>query len=443
VTFLNFISKVFFELLEWLDHVLWSYVGFTLVVAFGLFFTIKTKGYQFQTLMHPIRLVRRLMQTSPQAKGTHPLSLYFASLGGSVGLGNVVAVVTVVTMGGPGGIFWLWVAAFAGMLIKYSEIYLGIKYRVANKKGGYDGGPMYYLANAFSSRWIPSLVAFLLCIYGVEVSQFLILTDTFSDGLGVDRHWIVMGLLALVFYGAMGGVSRLAKICSIMMPPFLIAYMGICLWVVVDHWGDFCGWLPVIFKSAFTGYGAIGGFAGSTFLLAAQYGTARAVYSGDIGIGYDSIIQSETKAQDASLQARLSILSLLNNTIICTLSCLVVLVSKLWITDAHLKPSDYVRTVLAGYIPYVDTFLLVAFFLIGFTTIMAYFVIGIKAARFLSPRFGERVYWVYALVAFPFFAYHDQREVMLLMTVSGGFLMIFNLLGIWKLRKNIQFDRHA
>lgn len=411
-----------------------------MVVFFGLFFTWITKGYQFRTLLRPVYLVKKLMQTSPQAAGTHPLSLYFASLGGSVGLGNVVAVVTVVTMGGPGGIFWLWVSAFAGMLIKYSEIYLGIKYRVPNRHGGYDGGPMYYLANAFSSRLIPVIVALLFCIYGVEVSQFLILTDSFTDHLQIDRHWVIFTLMALVFYGSLGGVSRLAKICSIMMPPFLIAYIGICGWVLIDHWSELCDWLPVIVKSAFTGYGAVGGFMGSTFLLSAQYGTARAVYSGDIGIGYDAIIQSETRAKDASLQARLSILSLLNNTIICSLSCLVVLVSKLWIDRTDLKPSEYVRTVLADYVPHVDIFLLAGFFLIGFTTIMAYFVIGLKAARFLSPRWGEKVYWVYALIAFPFFSYHDQTQVMLIMTVSGGFLMVFNLLGIWKLRKNIRFE---
>ncbi len=438
--FLDSLSNGLFSTLEWADQLYWSYIGFTLVVAFGLYFSIKTKGFQFSVLRHPVRVIKSLMGTNKGQTGTNPIALYFASLGGSVGLGNVVAVVTVLTMGGPGGIFWLWVAAIAGMLIKYCEIYLGVTHRVKNNRGGYDGGPMYYLAHAFGVRWLPLVVAFLLCIYGVEVSQFLILTDTFTDTFGINRHWVIAILLTLVFYGSLGGVSRLAKICTVMMPPFLIGYVCMCLWVVVDQWAVFLELLPSIFTSAFTGHAAVGGFAGSTFLMAAQYGTARAVYSGDIGIGYDSIIQSETRLQDASQQARLAILSLLNNTLICTLSCLVVLVSGLWCAPGVLKPSSYVIAALSAYFPYMDIIMAIVFFLVGFTTIMAYFVIGLKAARFISPRLGERFFLIYAFFAFIFFAYYDQSQVMLLMSLSGGLLMLCNLAGIWKLRHEIKFE---
>ncbi len=437
----SFLSKIF-TILTCIDEFFWSYIGFSIIIAFGLYFTIKTKGFQFSILRHPVRVVRALMGTGKNQAGTNPLALYFASIGGSVGLGNVVAVVTVLTIGGPGGIFWLWVAAFAGMLIKYCEIYLGITHRVKNQRGGYDGGPMYYLSHAFGVRWLPLLVAFLLCIYGVEVSQFLILTDTFTDAFGVDRHWVILVLLGLVFYGGLGGVSRLAKICSIMMPPFLIAYIGMCSWVIIDQWDVFMQYAPSILSSAFSGHAAIGGFAGSSFIMAAQYGTSRAVYSGDIGIGYDAIIQSETRVQQAAQQARLAIFSLFNDTIICTLSCLVVLVSGLWCAEnITFKPSEYVAHALSAYFPNVEWVMAGVFFLVGFTTIMAYFVVGLKAARFISPRLGERIYLIYAFFAFIFFSYYDQTQVMLLMSVSGGLLMLCNLSGIWKLRNEIPFDK--
>jgi len=268
------------------------------------------------------------------------------------------------------------------------------------------------------------------------------LTDAFCDVLSLERHWVVLGLLGLVFYGGLGGVSRLAKICTVMMPPFLIGYIIMCLWVIVDHGSSFLYFLPQIFTSAFTGHAAAGGFAGSTFLMAAQYGTSRAVYSGDIGIGYDSIIQSETRVQYATSQARLAILSLLNNTLICTLSCVVVLVSGLWYgPDAHLlRPSDYIPMIFQQYVPHIDAVILVIFFLVGFTTIMAYFVIGVKAARFLGHKIGEYLYYIYAFFAFIFFAYHDQTQVMLLMSVAAGLLMLCNLAGIWRLRDEIRFE---
>jgi AGCS family alanine or glycine:cation symporter len=286
---------------------------------------------------------------------------------------------------------------------------------------------------------MPLIFAFLMCIYGVEVSQFLILTDTFTDTFGINRHWVVAILLCCVFYGSLGGVSRLAKICTCMMPPFLLGYIIVCLWIIIDQSAALWMYFPIIFKSAFTGHSAIGGFAGSTFLMAIQYGTARAVYSGDIGIGYDSIIQSETRIQQAKYQARLSILSLLNNTLICTLSCLVVLVTGIWCENTSLKPSEYVVTALGRYLPYAEIIMAIIFFLVGFTTIMAYFVVGLKSSRFIHPKLGERIYLIYAFFAFIFFSYYDQTQVMLLMSVSGGLLMLCNLSGIWKLRHELKF----
>lgn len=437
--FINYISNFIFTILQQIDDFYWSYIGFALVTIFGIYFTIKSKGFQFKVLSTPLKTIQNLTKTQGQQQGAHPLALYFASLGGSIGLGNIVAVITVLTLGGPGGIFWLWVASLAGMLIKYAEIYLGITHRVKNHKGSYDGGPMYYLQHAFRTKWVAMIFAALMCIYGVEVSQFLILTDTFTDTFGINRHWVVAALLCCVFYGSLGGVSRLAKICTFMMPPFLIGYLIICLWIIIDQSSLLWHYFPTIFSSAFTGHAAVGGFAGSTCLMAIQYGTARAVYSGDIGIGYDSIIQSETRVQQAKYQARLSILSLLNNTLICTLSCLVVLVTNIWCENTALKPSEYVITALQQYLPYADVIMAIVFFLVGFTTIMAYFVVGLKSARFLHPKFGERIYLIYAFFAFIFFSYYDQTQVMLLMSVSGGLLMLCNLSGLWKLRHEIEF----
>lgn len=431
----------FFTQLHIINEFFWSYIGFTLVILLGIYFSIKTRFYQFRTLGKLKQTIQELHTESKTSSepGVHPIRLYFASVGGMVGLGNVVGVITALIVGGPGALFWLWVASFSGMLIKYSEIYLGIHFRTKNAQGGYDGGPMYYLRHAFKSSLIPIVVAVLLCIYGVEVYQFVIITDTLSTTFALPKIGVILTLVSLTLYTAIGGVNRLASVCTVLMPAFMICYMLMCFWVIGCHLEMIPGVIVTVFKSAFTGHAALGGFAGSTFLLAAQNGIARAVYSGDIGIGYDATIQSETRSQSPEKQARLAIFSLLTDSVICTLSILVVLVTGLWHQAPTLLASEYVATALGLHFPYMTIFMAIFFFLAGFTTILAFFTVGMKCAKFLSHKWGERLYLIYGTGSFIFFSFFDQSKVYLIMGVSGGLLMLINIIGILKLRDKIDF----
>lgn len=428
----------FFDVLSQINDIYWTYIGFTIILFFGVALTIKTKGFQFRTLVQPRRYIGELLQESSNERpGIHPIRLYFASIGGMVGLGNIATVITAVTIGGPGSIFWMWIASFAGMLIKYAEIYLGIQHRIPNKHGGFDGGPMYYLQHAFSSKFLPIVFCIMMCIYGAEVSQFQILTETLSKTFDLNRYLLIAILLGLVLFCSLGRVSRLANTCSILMPPFMILYMGMCSWVIAMNWDAFLALLPVIMSSAFEGHAPIGGFVGSTMLAAIHYGTSKAAYSGDIGIGYDSIIQSETQVVAPEKQARIAVYGLASDTLICTFSCLVVLVTGVW--THTMQPSFYVMTALKDYFPFIDIFLALLFFLAGFTTIIGYLVIGLKCARFIHKKWGERIYLVYSVAAFITFSFFDQTQVILVMSVSGGMLMMLNLSGILKLWKEIKF----
>jgi alanine or glycine:cation symporter, AGCS family len=435
---MSFIDNLF-NILSIIDNFFWEYIGFSLILLVGIYFTFKTRGYQFRTLTKLRRYLKDLHASAKgEESGVHPFRLYFVSIGGMVGIGNIVWIVAVVTLGGPGGIFWLWVASFAGMLIKYSEIYLGVKYRVANGKKGYDGGPMYYLQAAFKGKFLSIAVCILLGIYGVEVSQFLIMTDSVSGTLGIDKNLVIAFFLVVVLYCAIGGITRISNLATVIMPPFLMLYIAACIWIIYLNSGEFFSMLPIIFKSAFTGHEAIGGFAGSSLFLAAQLGTSRAVYSGDIGIGYDSIVQSETKVKDAEKQARIAIFALFSDTFICTLTCLVVLVTGLW-TAEGLQPLDYMQNILSSYFPNSDLLLTALIVIAGVSTTIGYLVIGLKCAKFLNKDWGEKIYLVYATFAYIVFSHVDQSKVILVMTISGGLLLLCNLCGIIKLRKEIKF----
>lgn len=439
-TYENMVES-FFNILNIIDEFYWGYIGIYLVVLSGLYFTIKTKAYQFKVLKRFSKTYSDLYKVSQNKEdpGINPFKLYFASVGGMVGLGNIVIIITSVSHGGPGVLVWLWLASLAGMMIKYSEIYLGVKYRKINKKGGYDGGPMYYLEAAFGNKIIPVLACIMLCIYGIEVSQFKIITDNISKTYSIDIKSVMAVLLILTVYTAIGGIKRMANTCSVLMPPFMVLYVIMCLFVIINNIDILPEVLKNVFVSAFQGHAPIAGFAGSSFLMAAQYGVARAVYSGDIAIGYDSVVQSETKSKHPELQGKLAIFSQLTDSIICTLSILVVLVTGVWYDPSITDPSGYVIKALSQYFPHIDLFMSFLFFFAGFTTLIAYFAVGLKSAKYINKNWGKRVYLIYAIAAFITTYYTSQENVITVMSLSGGILVLINVLGILKLQSKIKF----
>ncbi len=433
----------FFCILGAIESFYWTYIGFSLVTAIGLYFTLRSGFYQFKVLAHPIRTIKAVQRSSVGGDGISPFRVYFASVGGMVGLGNIVLVITAITAGGPGALFWLWIASFCGMLIKYSEIYLGMKFRVDDGRNGHHGGPMIYLQKAFKNkilaRTTPVIFCALLAIYGVEIAQFVVVTDVITDTFSLSRPLVLGGLLFLTLYGGFGGIRRLANISTALMPPFIVGYIVACLYVVGAHLFELPGILGTVLQSAFTGHAAVGGFVGSSMMMALQLGTARAVYSGDLGIGYDSIIQSESKAKDPATQACLSIFGVATDTLICTMSILVVLTTGLWKTDV--EACHAVSSALSQFFPHSHIFMGILIFIAGYTTVIAYLAVGEKAMQWLFPVWGRRVYFVFAACSFIAFSFLDQCHAVTVMALSGGLLMLTNLAGIWTLRHEIEFKK--
>ena len=333
----------------------------------------------------------------------------------------------------------MWIASFMGMIIKYSEIYLGVKYREPNNQNGYNGGPMYYLKEAFNKKWICYLSAFLLCIYGVEVYQFNVLVNRFEYTFHISKNIAIMFLLIGVLYSAVGGIKRVANICSTIMPIFMIIYIVICLYVIILHMSQIPSLFLEIITSAFQGHSMIGGFIGSSVLLSTRLGVSKAVYSGDIGVGYDSVVQSETKVIEPKIQAQLAIYALFSDTFICFMTTLVLSITGAWYTMNNVAHSNIMALLLANYIDYADIFMTMVLFFAGFTTIIAFMSVGIKASTFICDKYGKNIYLGYAIIAFPVFSYLSQDYVIAVMELSGGILVLLNVIGILKLVKKIEF----
>jgi AGCS family alanine or glycine:cation symporter len=429
-----------FDVLDKLNYIFWGYFGFSIIALLGCYFTIKTRFFQIREMPSLFILFFRFLKFRKKTKvGTHPLQVFFASVGGMLGVGNIVGIVTALQIGGPGAIFWVWVAAFLGSILKYSEVYLGLKYRRKNKEGGYDGGPMYFLQKAFNKKWIASLVCILLCIYGAEIYQFSVLTHSISTSWNINHSLVVVLLLALVLYSAIGGIKRVGKICSGVIPLFAVVYVSMCFYIIGSHIQEIPALIASVIRAAFTGSAATGGAIGGGILLALQQGISRSVYSSDVGVGYDSIIQSESSADQIDHQARLAMLGVFFDNFICTLSLLIALITGFWkMTQAD--PYLIVEKGLSLYFPGQAIFLPLFLFVLVYTTLISYLYVGMKCAHFLNGRFGKKVYLFFSSIFFLVFAFFDSSKALLIMSLSGCLLLCINLLGVWRLKKEIDFS---
>ncbi len=432
----------FFYVLSIIDRFFWEYIGIAAILLVGTYLSVISKGKQFSILINFKSNLKQLIEEGKKKdKGVNPIKLVFASVGGMIGVGNIVLIGAAVCIGGPGSIFWIWIGSIAGMLIKYSEIYLAIKYRVHNKQGGYDGGVMYYVKEAFGSKFLSLFIAVVLCIYTAEVYQFTILVDRVHHNFNFINKWVlVFILMCLIIYSSIGGMQRLSNICSVIMPIFLLVYLAIGLYIIFSHYSILGDVFREILYSAFNDTAAKGSFMGSTGLLSAYMGISKGVYAGDIGVGYDSVIQSETSAVDPRKQARFAIYSLLSNTLICTVSTMIIAVTGSWYNIYDVAHSDIMGLIINRYIPvFGDYFVTFILFFAGFTTVIASIAIGIKSAKFISEKFGSKLYLAYVVFALPFFSSIQQDNVALIVSLSSGIILFINLLSIVKLYKKIEF----
>ncbi len=429
-----------FSILDLFTNFVWSYLAIIAIVIVGVYFTVKSRAFQIRKFPAIVStFFSFLKRRDYNAVGVHPLKAFFASLGGAIGMGNVIVICAAIQLGGPGAALWLWVTGLLGMLLQYAEVYIGIKYRVKNKSGSYDGGPMYFLRKAFRFRWIAIVASVLLCVYGAEVLVFSELTRTFVVNWHLNRYVVVAILLTLILAAGLGGVRRVGELSSAMIPVFVAIFLGMSLWIIFANIQAIPGVFALIFKSAFTGHAPLGGFAGATWLMAMGNGAARGCYSGDIGIGYSSVIHAETSTQRPGRQASLAIFGIFLDTfVICTLSVLVILVTGVW--SEPIEMGSMVQAALSHHFPHMQFFMPILFFLLGFTTLTAYFCFGLKAAKYLSPRFGAPIYAIYSSVTMAAFAFIDSTYALIVMTLSGGLLLLINVSAMFKLRHEIRFE---
>ncbi len=318
-----------------LDGLLGSAVWFPyLLLGVGLFFTLYLGFPQIRFFSHAWRVVRGKYAKPGDPGDTSHFQALSTALSGTVGTGNIGGVAFAIFLGGPAALFWMWATAFFGMTTKFVEVTISHKYRTKDAEGRIAGGPMYYMERGLNMRWLAIFFA-----GAVVVSSFgtgsLPQSNNMASGLeasfGVPT-WIsglvLSVLLALVI---IGGIRRIAVVAASIVPVMGILYALGALAVVVSNIDQVIPSFVAVFRDAFTGSAAAGGFLGATFAYAFNRGVNRGLFSNEAGQGSAPIAHASARTEEPVSEGMVSILEpFIDTLIICTLTGLVILSSGVW-----------------------------------------------------------------------------------------------------------------
>jgi len=403
-----------------LRDALWGGPLALLLVFVGLYQTIRLRGIQFRHLAYSLRMVFRPAKekddhdhkTHKVEKTSGDISSFQAlmtALAGAIGTGNVTGIATAVVTGGVGALFWMWVIALFGMATAYSEALLAVKYREFNEQGAACGGPMYTLKNGLKTKRLAYVFALFGAIAAFGIGN-LVQANSVADAVfsvhGVSRE--ITGVIMMVVLGAvvLGGIESIGRLAGVLVPFMALGYLGAGLVVLAVHIDKLFPALGLIVTSAFTGQAAVGGFVGSTLMMALQQGVSKGVFSNEAGLGSLSIAASTAQAAHPAKQGFFAISGVFISTMmVCTVTGLVLAVTGV------LGSTTPTGEVITGSALALDAFtsvyapfryvVFIGLVLFAFTTILAWAYYGEKCMEFL---FGSKVAygyrWVFTLVIF-------------------------------------------
>lgn len=315
-----------------------------LILATGLYITVRTGFFQFTgftlAMKHAFGSIFGKEKKDSNDTGVlSPLEAMSTALGTTIGVGNIGGVATAIAVGGPGSIFWMWLAGTFGMIIKMAEITLAVHYRSKDENNEAYGGPNYYMKKGIGieKNWkgVFKVLSFLFA-FGFMTGYFInIQTYTVSEAVAntFDFSMIAVGIVYTVALYVMisGGLKSVGKFAMKMVPFMCIFYLLAGLFIIGRNIVAVPAVFALIFKSAFTGTAALGGFIGASVSLAIKTGMARSVFSNEAGWGSAPMIHASAKVDHPIKQGLMGIFEVFMDTfVICTITCLVIMVTGQW-----------------------------------------------------------------------------------------------------------------
>ncbi|WP_309044034.1 alanine/glycine:cation symporter family protein [Marinobacter sediminicola] len=390
-----------------INGLVWGPPMLILILGVGLFLSLGLK------LMPVLKIGTglRLMWTGRSSKDAEsdgeipPFQALMTALAATVGTGNIAGVATAIVLGGPGALFWMWLTALVGMATKYSEAVLAVRFREVDERGVHVGGPMYYIRNGLGKKWawLGVLFAIFAAIAGFGIGntvQANSVADVMEATFGLP-HWI-SGVILMVLVGLVliGGIRRIGRVASALVPLMALSYLVAGLIVLGINFSEIPAAFALIFEHAFSPIAAEGGFAGAAVWAAIRFGVARGVFSNEAGLGSAPIAHAAAQTKNPINQGMVAMLgTFIDTIIICTITGLVIITSGTWTSGesgAELTSMAFAQA-LPGVGDYVVALALAIF---AFTTLLGWSFYGERSVEFLfgvKAIVPYRVAWVLAI----------------------------------------------
>ena len=432
----------------------WGPIMLALLVGTGVYLSCRIGFPQFRRFGYAMKNTAGKIFEKREAKEGEitPFQAVSTALASTVGTGNIAGVTTAIIVGGPGAIFWMEVSALFGMVTKFSEVTLAIKYREKNDQGDWVGGPMYYIKNGMGAKWkwlggVFAVLAALAC-FGIGnltqinsmSSTFVSVFESFAPAFTASNAFIiklVVGIIVAIFcmITLLGGVKGIAAVTEKLVPFMAAIYILFALIVVVVNAKEIPWAIGAIFKGAFLPQAAVGGFAGATMKTAITKGVARGVFSNEAGLGSAPIAHAASAETNPVKQGLYGIFEVFVDTIlICTLTGLCVITTHVFELPDVMDYQGAPTTVRAFQTVFGDKIgslvLAVGLFCFALSTLLGWALYGTRCAEYLFGSKIIRPYQILFCIVIVIGAVAEVTVVWDLADTLNGLMAIPNLIAL-------------
>ena len=437
-----------------LNDFAWMYTFLPCAILGGLYLTVRNGGVQFLHFGHAMKnTVGKMFQKQEAGEGAvTPMQAVTTALSATVGTGNIVGTSQAIALGGYGAVFWLWLAALVGMVTKYSEIVLAIKYRERDAKGDWVGGPMYYISKGLGAgwKWLAGLFAVFatLASFGIgNMSQVNSITGSVigafsaftavSAGMESALKWFMGIILALlVAIILLGGIKRIGAVTEKLIPFMSVFYILFTVIVIAVHWKNLGSAFGMIFSTAFTPQAMFGASTGIVLKQTIIWGLRRSAFSNEAGLGSAAIAHAAADTKGPVNQGLYGIFEVFVDTIvICSLTALTIICSGVPIEFGTRPGSEVITaalsTVFGG--KFAALFVAVALALFAFSTVLGWSLYGTRCVQYLFGHTAVRVFQVVFIAVVVVGCVSPLSFVWDVADTFNGLMAIPNFIGLFAL----------
>lgn len=376
------------------NKILWGTPMLTLLLFTGITLLIKTRAAVFVHFGFMLKnTLFTLFKRNKTGNGISPFAAVSTALAATVGTGNITGVALAIRIGGPGAVFWMWISGLLGMVIKYTEVVLAVKYR-EKKADGFVGGPMYYMACGLSSKYL----AYFFCVFAV-LSSFgignMVQANAFSNGMKMIFAFPgeLSGIILCVacFLVLNGGIRRISSVSEILIPLMAAIYMIAAGYILAVNSDKIPSCFELVVKSAFSKTAPIGGFAGSAAMHTIRTGVAKGLFTNEAGLGSAPIAHAAADVKHPVIQGMWGAFEVFFDTIVmCSMTAFAVIVTGEWYNNTD---NAYIaHAAFESYLPKGGFFVSFGIVMFAFASITAWYYYGESCMNFLLKGRGIKIY---------------------------------------------------